>query len=231
MMRLGVVSAGPWALWAALLVAAPVLANAPDLTGVWSIVKPEDELKTEDGKLPPLLAEAKTVYEKNKAMAARGDHSFDGTTHCLPPGLPRLMLIRSPFEILQRPNTIYFVHELNRLPRRVYLNEKLPVDVDPHYLGYSVAHWEGDTLVIDSNGFEEGTVLDAAGLPHSESLQLTERYQLDKDGKHLHARFTIEDAKTFAAPWSFKAEYVKKPGYELHEDVCADKQKPHLLAQ
>ena len=216
---------------AALLVTAPVLAGIPDLSGVWSIVKPEDELKTEDGKVPPLLPEAKAVYEKNKAMAARGDHSFDSTTHCLPPGLPRLMLIRSPFEVLQRANTIYFVHELNRLPRRAYLNEKLPTDEDPHYLGYSVARWDGDTLVIDSNGFEEGTLLDATGLPHSESLQLTERYQLDKDGKHLHARFTIEDNRTFSAPWSFKAEYMKKPGYELHEDVCADKQKPHLLAQ
>jgi hypothetical protein len=228
MSRLGVALAG--VAVTGLLAATPVAA-APDLTGVWSIVKPEDALKTEDGKLPPLLPEAKTVYEKHQAMAAKGDHSFDTTARCLPPGLPRLMLIRSPFEILQRTNTVYFVHELNRLPRRAYLNEKLPTDVDPHYLGYSVAHWDGDALVIESNGFEEGTLLDAAGLPHSEAMQLTERYQLDKDGKHLHARFTIDDSKTFTAPWSFKAEYVKRPGYELHEDVCADKQKPHLLAQ
>jgi hypothetical protein len=215
----------------ALLAVDPVLARDPDLTGVWAIVKPQDELKTEDGKVPSLLPEARTVYDKHKAMAARGDRSFDATTRCLPPGLPRLMLVRSPFEILQRPTTIYFVHELNRLPRRAYLNEKLPTDVDPHYLGYSVAHWDGDTLVVDSNGFEDGTFLDATGLPHSESLQLTERYRLDKDGKHLHARFTIDDAKTFAAPWSFKAEYVKRVGYELHEDICADKQMPHLQAQ
>ena len=207
------------------------LATAPDLTGVWAIAKPEDELKTEEGQAPPLLPEAKTVYEQHKAQAARGDHSFDTTTRCLPPGLPRLMLIRPPFEILQRPNTIFFVHELNRLPRRVYLNEKLPTDVDPHYLGYSVAHWDGDTLVIESNGFEEGTLLDATGLPHSDALSLTERYRLDEDGKHLHARFTIEDSKTFSVPWSFKAEYVRRPGYELHEDVCADKLRPHLPAQ
>jgi hypothetical protein len=145
--------------------------------------------------------------------------------------LPRLMLIRPPFEILQRPNTIFFGHELNRLPRRAYLNEKLPTDVDPHYLGYSVAHWDGDTLVIESNGFEEGTLLDATGLPHSDALSVTERYRLDKDGKHLHARFTIEDSKTFSAPWSLTAEYVRRPGYELHEDVCADKLRPHLSAQ
>jgi hypothetical protein len=172
----------------------------PDLTGVWSIVSRADALKTEDGKLPPLLPSAKTVYEGHLAQAARGDRSFDGTTHCLPPGLPRLMLVHRPFEILQRPKTIYFIHELNRLPRRAYVGESLPTDVDPHYLGYSVARWEGDTLVIESSGFD--------------------------DGKHLHARFTIEDPKTFSASWSFKAEYVKRPGYELRENVCADRLAP-----
>src|SRR3569833_4471779 len=207
------------------------LASTPNLTGVWSIITAENELRTEEGKVPPLLPEARTVYEQRKAQAARGDRSFDSTTRRLPPGLPRLMLIRAPFEILQRPNTIFFVHELNRLPRRAYLNEKLPVDVDPHYLGYSVAHWDGDTLVIESNGFEDGTLLAASGLPHSGALSLTERYRLDEDGKHLYARFTIEDSKTFSAAWSFKAEYVRRPGYELQEDVCADKLRPHLSAQ
>ena len=198
----------------------------PDLTGVWSILTNADTLKAEDGKLPPLLPAVKTVYEKHLAQAARGDRSFDGTRHCLPPGLPRLMLVHRPFEILQRPKAIYFVHELNRLPRRAYLGENLPTDVDPHYLGYSVARWEGDTLVIESSGFDDGTLLDTAGLPHSDALHLIERYQLDKDGKHLHARFTIEDPKSYSTPWSFKVEYVRRPGYELRENVCADKLAP-----
>jgi hypothetical protein len=206
--------------------AAPSGAISPDLTGVWSIVNPPDTVKTVDGKVPPLLPSAKTVYDAHLAQAAKGDHSFDGTTRCLPPGLPRLMLVHRPFEILQRPKTIYFVHELNRLPRRAYVGESLPTDVDPHYLGYSVARWDGDVLVIESSGFDDSTLLDNAGLPHSDALHLTERYQLDKDGKHLHARFTIEDPKTFASAWSFTAEYVKRPGYELRENVCADKEAP-----
>jgi hypothetical protein len=204
----------------------PAALATPDLTGVWSIISRADTLKTEDGKLPPLLPSAKTVYEMHLAQATRGDRSFDGTTRCLPPGLPRLMLVHRPFEILQRPKALYFVHELNRLPRRAYLNENLPTDVDPHYLGYSVARWEGDSLVIESSGFDDGTLLDTSGLPHSDALHLIERYQLGKDGKHLHARFTIEDPKTYSAPWSFKVEYEKRPGYELRENVCADKLAP-----
>lgn len=213
-------------LLAALFVGAAARANTPDLTGVWSVVKPPDAVKTVDGKLPPLLPDAKAVYEKHLTQAAKGDRSFDGTSRCLPPGLPRLMLIQRPFEILQRPKTIYFVHELNRLPRRAYLDESLPTDVDPHYLGYSVARWDGDALLIESGGFDDSTLLDNAGLPHSDALHLTERYQLDKDGKHLHARFTIDDPKTFASSWSFTAEFVKRPGYELRENVCADKLAP-----
>jgi hypothetical protein len=207
----------------ALFAGAAVRANTPDLTGVWSVVKPPPAVRTVDGKLPPLLPNARTVYESHLARAAKGDRSFDGTTRCLPPGLPRLMLVQRPFEILQRPHTIYFIHELNRLPRRAYIGESLPTDVDPHYLGYSVAHWEGEVLAIESAGFDDSTLLDDAGLPHSEALHVTERYQLDKDGEHLHARFTIDDPKTYASAWSFTAEFVRRPGYELRENVCADK--------
>jgi hypothetical protein len=217
-----------FAVFLLALAATGALASAtpPDLTGVWSVVSPVDSLETVDGKLPPLLPAAKVTYEAHLAAAARGDRSFDGTTRCLPPGLPRLMLVHRPFEILQRPNTIYFIHELNRLPRRAYLNETLPTDPDPHYLGYSVARWEGGTLVIESSGFSDDTLLDTAGLPHSDALHLTERYSLDKGGKVLLARFTVEDAKTFTAPWSFTAKFVRRPGYELRENVCADKLAP-----
>jgi hypothetical protein len=185
------------------------------------IASPVDALKTTEGEAPPLKPEARAVYDAHRAAAARGDHSFDGMTRCLPPGLPRLMLMHEPFEILQRDKAIYFLHQINRLPRRAYLDEKLPVDADPHYLGYSVARWESDTLVIESAGFLEGTLLDSAGLPHSESLHLTERYQLSKDGQHLHASFLIDDPATFTHPWMAQADYVRRKGYELPEEVCA----------
>ncbi len=132
------------------------------------------------------------------------------------------MLEKEPFEIMQRDKAVYFVSQVNRLPRRAYFNEKLPTDVDPEYLGFSVARWDGDTLVIDSAGFRDVTLLDDSGLPHSEDLHLTERYTLSKDGKELHARFTIEDPKTFTRPWEARAEYKKLPGYEIPEEVCAD---------
>jgi hypothetical protein len=210
--------------WVSALACIPVCARAapPDLTGVWSIAGDRSVLKTSEGATPPLTPTGKALYATHLRDAARGDRSFDETAVCLPPGLPRLMLVNKPFEILQREKAVYFIHQLNRMPRRAYFGEKLPVDPDPLYLGFSVAHREGDVLVIDSSGFRESTLLDDSGLPHSAALKLTERYKLDKDGKTLHARFTIDDAQMFARPWSAEAQYTRRPGYELPEEVCAD---------
>jgi hypothetical protein len=207
----------------ALSLAGTVQAAQPDLTGVWVITQRVDALRTLEGAPPPLNEAARAVYAQHRSAAARGDYAFDGLTRCLPPGLPRLMLMHEPFEILQKPKVIYFLHQLNRLPRRAYVDEQLPTDADPHYLGYSVAHWDGDALVVESSGFEEGTMLDNSGLPHSDALHLTERYELSKDGRQLHARFTIEDPKTFTQPWSAQVDYIKRPGYEIPEETCADK--------
>ena len=214
-------------LWPALLGAALVALRAapaaatPDLSGVWLLSAQISALKTSDGKAPPLRPEARAVYEQHRASAGKGDYSFDGMVRCLPPGLPRLMLVHEPFEILQKPRVMYFVHQLNRLPRRAYFGESLPTDPDPHYLGYSVARWDGDTLVIESTGFDDRTLLDNAGLPHSDALHLTERYRLSADGSRLRLSFIVDDPKTFTQPWSAQVQFVKQPGRELTEEVCA----------
>jgi hypothetical protein len=207
---------------AAVLVPSLALSAPPDLTGVWAIADYRATLKTADGATPPLDAQAKAVYEKRLASAAKGDRAFDETLLCLPPGLPRLMLLNKPFEILQREKVVYFVHQDNRMPRRAYFGEPLPVGKDPLYLGYSVARWEGDALVIESSGFRDSTLLDDSGLPHSEAMRLTERYQLDKDGKTLRARFTVEDPETYARAWSTEARYVRRANFEIPEEVCAE---------
>jgi hypothetical protein len=205
----------------ALALGATAANAAPDLSGVWQITAHVGAAKTTDGGSPPLTADARAVYDAHRKAAAQRDFSFDGTTRCLPPGLPRLMLMHEPFEILQRDKIVYFVYQVNRLPRRAYLNEALPTDVDPHYLGYSVAHWDADALVVESAGFDDSTVLDNVGLPHSEDLHLTERYQLSTDGRHLRLTYTVEDPKTFTKAWSGQAEYARLPHYQIPEEVCA----------
>ena len=194
--------------------------------GVWWLQGYEYMLGPQPGVAPPLKPEYMRILERRIRAKNRGTPEADASTQCLPHGMPRLMLMHEPFEILQRDKAVYFIYQLNRLPRRAYFGEKLPEGVDPLYLGFSVARWEGNALLIDSSGFRDGTLLDDSGLPHTEALKLTERYELGKDGKMLRVRFTIDDPQTFTHPWSADAQYRSRPGLEIREEVCADKLKP-----
>ncbi len=195
---------------------------------MWQITDPRSTLKIVR-KAPPRRSplQARSLYDEHLKAAAKGDRPYDETTICLPPGLPRLMLVNKLFEILQRDKAIYIVHQDNCTPRRAYFNEKLPTDVDLLYLGYSVARWDGRALVIDSSGFREGTLLDDSGLPHTEGLKLTGTLRAGpgrQDAPHpLHHRgraAMYREARTVAAT------YRLKPGAEIPEEVCSDSMKP-----
>jgi len=105
-------------------------------------------LKTVDGKAPPLTPAAQAVYAAHKAAIAKGDFSFDGATHCLPPGLRadgHARALRDP----QRPKALYFVYQIIGCHDAcTWIGSA--TDVDPHYLGYSVGKWDGDALVVDT---------------------------------------------------------------------------------
>lgn len=211
----------------AALAALPALAHAqaghPDFTGVWTVTPYVGALKPVDGKPVPLNAKGKALYQAHLAAAKKGDKSWDETTICIPEGLPRIMTINEPFEIMQRDKAIYFVAQ-NRVPWKAFFGEQLPADPDPFYMGYSVAKWEGKTLVMDSAGFRDNTVLDDKGLPHSEQLHLTTRFNLGKGGKTMTATYTVTDPTDYTRPWTAKAVFVKKPAsFQMPEEVCAAK--------
>ncbi len=211
----------------AALAALPVLAHAqaghPNFTGAWEVTPYTGQLKPADGKPVPLTAKGKAEYDKHLAAAAKGDRKWDETSICLPEGLPRLMIIKEPFEILQRDKTVFFVAQ-NRLPWKAYFNEKLPDDPDPFYLGYHVAKWNGPALVIDSAGFRDSTVLDDKGLPHGEKLHLTQTLKLAPGGKTMTVSYRIEDPEFYSRPWTATASFARKPdSFQFPEEVCAEK--------
>jgi hypothetical protein len=206
----------------ALAHAAPAASAKPDFTGAWAVTAYVPALTPVDGKPVPLKPEAKALYDKHLAAAARGDRAFDGASVCLPEGVPRIML-KEPFEILQRGKEIAFVAQ-NRVPWRAYVDDTPPTDPDPLFMGYSTAKWEGATLVMQSSGFRDTTLLDDKGLPHSEALRLTQRFHLGPDGKTMTVSFTFDDPNTFTRPWTARASFVRKPaGFEFPEEVCAEK--------
>jgi hypothetical protein len=210
----------------AAVAALPALAQAqahPDFSGAWQVSPYSASLTPSDGKAVPFKPEAKKVYDAHVAAAAKGDRKWDETTICIPEGLPRLMNINEPFEIMQKDRALYFVAQ-NRLPWRAYFNETLPTDVDPFYLGYHVAKWEGSKVVIESNGFRDNTVLDDKGIPHSEKLSLKQTYALAPGGKTMTVTTRIEDPDTFTRPWTATKTYKKLPAsFQFPEEVCAEK--------
>ena len=209
------------------LAALPALAQAqaghPNFTGVWTVTPYSGALKPTDGKPIPFKPEMKAAYDKHVAAAKAGDKSWDPAKECLPEGLPRIMTINEPFEIMQRDKAVYFVSQ-NRVPWKAFFGEQLPTDPDPFYMGYSVAKWQGKTLVLDSAGFRDITMLDDRGIPHTEQLHLTTSFKLGPDGKTMTATYTIDDPGAFTRPWTAKASFVKKPAsFQVPEEVCAEK--------
>jgi hypothetical protein len=197
----------------------------PDFGGVWLVEKPQKEVKTTAGKAPPLKAEAAAEFAKRKQAVASGKDADDPVALCLPHGVPRLLNAPRPIHILQKPKQITVLYEANHQARMFYIDEPLPkADAmpDPTFNGASVARWSGDALIVDTVAMNDQTWLDEVGLPHSEALKVTERYELSGPDR-LKVSLTITDPATFTAPWEMQVMYRKQPGLRFKEDACSEK--------
>lgn len=214
-------------VWAVLCLFGVAQAEAaPDLNGViWHPLNPPTQLRSADGKPVPLKPEARKLYEQHQAQRKQGDVQFDLTERCQPPGLPRLLTQNQPFEFLQRDDRVFIAYQWNRLVRVIDMNVPQSEDAYPKFLGQSVGQWQGDTLVIDTLSFKDVTLLDDAGMPHSEALHLTERYQLSENGQQLQVRVTIDDPETFTRPWDTVLTFKAEKNGRLGEDVCVERNK------
>lgn len=141
---------------------------------------------------------------------------------CLPLGVPRLALVGLfPLQIVQTPTQIVILHEYMSVFRVIPLNAKHPDDVVPTYMGDSVGHWEGDTLVVDVIGFNDKGWLTGTGTFHSDALHVTERYtRVDKD--QINYEITMEDPNVLTKPWTVKTTLMLREGTRVQEYVCAE---------
>ncbi len=207
---------------AALLFAAPAIfaqapkpsksANAPDLAGVWMIDQFHPALFPK-GTTPPFTPWAAAKFKTADTKIN------DPNLACLPHGIPRLMFVPLPMEIMKVPDKILIYQEAGNQLRQIHMNRGHHADLDPNYNGDSVGKWDGDTLVVDTIGFNDVTWLDHVGLPHTEALHVVERiHRVDHDT--LVDDFTIEDPKAYTKPWTASQTYHLKPGWEIAEYVC-----------
>jgi hypothetical protein len=192
------------------------------LLGIWVPDAAPRALLTSTGKTPPLTAEASKLYTERRQRFAKGDTSFDPTSWCAGPGMPRILTMRYPVEIRADANRIAFIHGWYRWFRVVDLGAGTPDPPLPLTMGFPVGHWEGSTLVIRTAGLIDTTVMDASGLPHSERLTLTERLHVLPD-RRLEDRITIDDPENYTQAWETVLTFHRDAGARVTDDVCPDR--------
>jgi hypothetical protein len=151
--------------------------------------------------------------------------------HCLPHGVPDAMLVSAiPFKIVQTPGELMVLFEEFNQYRQIFTDGRsLPKDPNPAWFGYSIGKWEGNTFVVESAGFKEGTWLDNGGHPHTDALHITERFRRPNFGT-LEMDVAIDDSKAYPKAWKSATVHFKLlPDTELIEHLCEnEKDAAHL---
>ena len=197
-------------------------ASQPDISGLWVVTGAF--YFSPDRALPKLKGEYKTLYARRTEAFKAGIAVDDVTADCLPAGLPHLFVVPYPFELMQTPGRVTFLHEYDSVVRRVPLTGAASLKVDEDrvtYDGDSAGHWEGDTLVIDTVNVRADTQLDFTGTPHSDQLHITERLRR-KDATTLENRITLTDPKAYEEPFTVTREYRLRPKWKISEYVCEE---------
>ncbi len=201
---------------------------APDISGTYWATEYHAKLQIVGGGDLPLTAMGKEAYAKNQAGLKSGEITDAARKFCVPDGMPRVMATPYPFEIIQAPpGQVTIVHELNHQIRVVAMDKPMQTYEQlvafPFYNGHSTGHFEGDTLVIQTNGFNEKTFLDATGAPHTDMLVTTER--LRKTGANqLEDVITIHDPDYYTKDFQVRFTYALRNDVRLEDYVCGE---PH----
>lgn len=176
----------------------------------------------EEGKRPPFLPWTKAMWEYNRS----NDVKYDPEGFCLPPGGPRSMGTPYPAEVIQNRDRIIIIFEGGgHVWREIHMDgREHPEGVNPTYFGHSVGHWEGDTLVVDTVGYNEKTWIDYNGHMHTEQLHTIERFSRPyKEVMHYEA--VIDDPGAYSEPWTVKWDINWTEGQELQDYVCQENNK------
>ena len=189
----------------------------PDLQGIWMSRNAAgfDVTEIAEGHEIPYLPDALEREQKGPRV--------DPIAHCAMPGVPRITYMPFPFQILQRPGYVVFMYEYMHDQRIVKTTPRDHLDGIDLWLGDSVGHWEGDTLVIDVTNLRPETWLDSARHTHSEALHVVERYTRTAPDTITYEA-TIEDPKMYSKPWkiSMPLHRITEPGFELKEQECME---------
>lgn len=226
----------------------------PDLSGVWDTARPAGRGRGQAGdatppEVPagPPLATFRDIgsgfkdglplqpWSRDLLKRRMSENSKDNPdAHCLPLGLMQLHMHPQPRKIVQSPGVTIIMYEAQSGLRQIFTDGRLlpSQDVQPWWYGYSVGHWEGDTFVVETNGFRDDVWLDINGSPLTNTGKMIERFRRPNYG-NLEIEVTIDDPKVYTAPFTVKVNQHIMPDTELIEFICNenDRSQPHLIGK
>ena len=178
---------------------------------------------------PNLKPWVKEHMKKDNDEVLAGKVAFTAGSSCMPMGVPAFMNQGGPNPVyfLQTPKQVWIIVPSNQQVRRVYMDVPHSADPKPSWYGESVGHYEGDTLVVDTIGLNDKTVVDVYRTPHTEKLHVVERIKLVDGGKKMQVDITFEDPDAFNAPWSVIQRYDRVQR-QMDEEICAENNQ-HLF--
>ena len=192
----------------------------PDLSGMWRLNGLGHVFNILGDQPVEMLPWAREVYAKRSIGFAQDSPD----SNCLPPGPIAGLFGMEPTKFVQTRNLLLILYE-GAPTRQVFLDGRpLPKDPNPTWMGYSVGRWDGDTLIVDTAGYNDRTWLDLTGHPHTEALHVTERFRRMNTGQ-MKVEMTFDDSKTYTRPWTIAVDAQFVPDTELLEFICNENEK------
>ena len=218
----------------------------PDLSGLWGMMCQsggKTVLCAPEVAVPPVFGDigrgvkgglpyqpwAADLVKARKAENGKDDP----TTHCLPGGLAKLHTSALLRKIVETPGLIVFLTERNASYRQIFTDGRpLPEDPNPSWNGYSTGHWDGDTLVVETTGFQDGQWLDRAGSPLTRAAKMTEKLHRVNYGT-LDIELTVNDPEAYTKPWTIPLKHSIVLNTELLDYICLENEKDasHLVGK
>ena len=199
----------------------------PDLSGIWVAMGTKYFFNlAADGVEAPLLPAAAALYKQRLAQLQKGHPS----ERCIGHGPTDYETLPAPRTFIQTPGMIAILYQSYNHYRQIFLDGRaLPAVTQPAYMGYSVGHWDGDTLVVETTGLDSRGWLDMNGHPQTETTKVTERYRR-RDFGHMDLQLIIEDPNAYAKPWGVNLVLDFFADEDLIEDMCEnEKDYQHLV--
>lgn len=201
--------------------------NPRDLSGLWGLGT--NGFNLNQNAIPPMTPWAQAKYDAAKpGLGRRGvPLGNDPMLICDPLGYPRSFTYNYGMDVVQAAGRVFQFFEYDHVWRTIYTDGRaLPEDPEPRWYGYAVGRWEGDTLVVESNGYDERTWLDQDGHPHSDEMRIVERYRR-VSADSMEVQLTLTDPTAYTKPWITNATLRLNVGGEMGEQFCVPSEEDY----